>query len=269
MSQCSQSVGVWLTGVFVMSDPAGAGARRGPGRDPGEGAELWHHHTGVFLLCEAAQLIQKVKSISSQNSVSKDVHNVNKFLIYTRWLLAYVSACYCPVVQVKEKIIDQVYRNLPYSQRPKVESVALGEIHIFTLFVCLKSFVEYLFVDQADIKRKLSPSFYQLTEPKTSWITKQKSFICVSFPQNHVVLLFAHRVAPWIHGSDPVRPGPNVPEGRTLEETQHVGSLQRRFKQHVSFIQCSAKESIRGVNCFVSVLEQTKYTLSDSDSAVF
>lgn len=29
-------------------------------------------------------------------------------------------------VQVKEKIIDQVYRNLPYSQRPKVESVALG-----------------------------------------------------------------------------------------------------------------------------------------------
>lgn len=30
-------------------------------------------------------------------------------------------------VQVKEKIIDQVYRNLPYSQRPKVESVALGE----------------------------------------------------------------------------------------------------------------------------------------------
>ncbi|XP_030576486.1 plexin-B2-like [Archocentrus centrarchus] len=29
------------------------------------------------------------------------------------------------VSQVKEKIIDQVYRNLPYSQRPKVESVAL------------------------------------------------------------------------------------------------------------------------------------------------
>lgn len=31
-------------------------------------------------------------------------------------------------VQVKEKIIDQVYRNLPYSQRPKVESVALGNL---------------------------------------------------------------------------------------------------------------------------------------------
>uniref|UniRef100_A0A4W6CZU6 Plexin b2a, tandem duplicate 1 n=1 Tax=Lates calcarifer TaxID=8187 RepID=A0A4W6CZU6_LATCA len=29
------------------------------------------------------------------------------------------------ITQVKEKIIDQVYRNLPYSQRPKVESVAL------------------------------------------------------------------------------------------------------------------------------------------------
>lgn len=29
---------------------------------------------------------------------------------------------------MKEKIIDQVYRNLPYSQRPKVESVALGNL---------------------------------------------------------------------------------------------------------------------------------------------
>ncbi|XP_013888336.1 plexin-B2 [Austrofundulus limnaeus] len=29
------------------------------------------------------------------------------------------------ITQVKEKIIDQVYRNLPYSQRPKVENVAL------------------------------------------------------------------------------------------------------------------------------------------------
>ncbi|KAM8884047.1 plexin-B2a isoform 1-T5 [Synchiropus picturatus] len=29
------------------------------------------------------------------------------------------------ISQVKEKIIDQVYRNLPYSQRPKLESVAL------------------------------------------------------------------------------------------------------------------------------------------------
>uniref|UniRef100_W5NEH5 Plexin b2a, tandem duplicate 1 n=1 Tax=Lepisosteus oculatus TaxID=7918 RepID=W5NEH5_LEPOC len=29
------------------------------------------------------------------------------------------------ISQVKEKIIDQVYRNLPYSQRPKVDSVAL------------------------------------------------------------------------------------------------------------------------------------------------
>uniref|UniRef100_A0A3Q1C4C1 Sema domain-containing protein n=1 Tax=Amphiprion ocellaris TaxID=80972 RepID=A0A3Q1C4C1_AMPOC len=29
------------------------------------------------------------------------------------------------ITQVKEKIIDQVYRNLPYSQRPKVDSVAL------------------------------------------------------------------------------------------------------------------------------------------------
>jgi plexin B len=31
------------------------------------------------------------------------------------------------ISQVKEKIIEQVYRNLPYSQRPKVDSVALGE----------------------------------------------------------------------------------------------------------------------------------------------
>lgn len=30
------------------------------------------------------------------------------------------------ISQVKEKIIEQVYRNLPYSQRPTVENVALG-----------------------------------------------------------------------------------------------------------------------------------------------
>lgn len=31
------------------------------------------------------------------------------------------------ISQVKEKIIEQVYRNLPYSLRPKVDSVTLGE----------------------------------------------------------------------------------------------------------------------------------------------
>lgn len=31
------------------------------------------------------------------------------------------------ISQVKEKIIEQVYRNLPYSQRPKVDSVTLGK----------------------------------------------------------------------------------------------------------------------------------------------
>lgn len=31
------------------------------------------------------------------------------------------------ISQVKEKIIEQVYKNLPYSQRPKVESVTLGK----------------------------------------------------------------------------------------------------------------------------------------------
>lgn len=31
------------------------------------------------------------------------------------------------ISQVKEKIIEQVYRNLPYSHRPKVDSVTLGE----------------------------------------------------------------------------------------------------------------------------------------------
>lgn len=31
------------------------------------------------------------------------------------------------ISQVKEKIIEQVYRNLPYSQRPKVDGVTLGE----------------------------------------------------------------------------------------------------------------------------------------------
>lgn len=31
------------------------------------------------------------------------------------------------ISQVKEKVIEQVYRNLPYSQRPKVDCVTLGE----------------------------------------------------------------------------------------------------------------------------------------------
>ena len=31
------------------------------------------------------------------------------------------------ISQVKEKIIETVYRNLPYSLRPKVDSVTLGE----------------------------------------------------------------------------------------------------------------------------------------------
>lgn len=34
------------------------------------------------------------------------------------------------ISQVKEKIIEQVYRNLPYSQRPKVDSVTLGEFQV-------------------------------------------------------------------------------------------------------------------------------------------
>lgn len=32
-----------------------------------------------------------------------------------------------------------------------------------------------------------------------------------------------------LHGSDPFWPRPHIPEGRTLEETQHTGSLQREF----------------------------------------
>lgn len=31
------------------------------------------------------------------------------------------------ISQVKEKIIEQVYKNLPYSQRPKVDIVTLGK----------------------------------------------------------------------------------------------------------------------------------------------
>lgn len=34
------------------------------------------------------------------------------------------------ISQVKEKIIEQVYRNLPYSARPKVDSVTLGESRV-------------------------------------------------------------------------------------------------------------------------------------------
>lgn len=35
-----QAAGVSRCNVFVVSDPAGVGARRGAGRDPGEGVEL-------------------------------------------------------------------------------------------------------------------------------------------------------------------------------------------------------------------------------------
>lgn len=39
-----------------------------------------------------------------------------------------VKALTCDTIsQVKDKIIEQVYRNLPYSQRPKVDNVTLGE----------------------------------------------------------------------------------------------------------------------------------------------
>uniref|UniRef100_A0A3B3E176 Plexin cytoplasmic RasGAP domain-containing protein n=1 Tax=Oryzias melastigma TaxID=30732 RepID=A0A3B3E176_ORYME len=35
-----------------------------------------------------------------------------------------------------------------------------------------------------------------------------------------------HRVAPWIHRSDPVRPGPHVAERGSLDQDQHAGPLQ-------------------------------------------
>lgn len=52
-------------------------------------------------------------------------------------LLARAVASLRVSVQVKEKIIDQVYRNLPYSQRPKVESVALGERNAAAVQECV------------------------------------------------------------------------------------------------------------------------------------
>lgn len=38
------------------------------------------------------------------------------------------------ISQVKEKIIDQVYRNLPCSQWPKADSVALGRLLLVILY---------------------------------------------------------------------------------------------------------------------------------------
>lgn len=40
------------------------------------------------------------------------------------------------ISQVKEKIIDQVYRTQPCSCWPKPDSVVLGEFHPFVRFVC-------------------------------------------------------------------------------------------------------------------------------------
>lgn len=95
--------------MFVTPDAAGAGARRGARRDAGEGAELRHHYSGGCVpdwrrLCHSV---------------------VGETVVVLP--LARAVASLRVSVQVKEKIIDQVYRNLPYSQRPKVESVALGE----------------------------------------------------------------------------------------------------------------------------------------------
>lgn len=48
------------------------------------------------------------------------------------------------ISQVKEKIIEQVYKNLPYSQRPKVESVSLGKLERQNVSVCLCMRVCYM-----------------------------------------------------------------------------------------------------------------------------
>lgn len=52
-------------------------------------------------------------------------------------------------LQVKEKIIDQVYRNLPYSQRPKVECVALGKTQILTIIRFPPLLHHYSYYDNA------------------------------------------------------------------------------------------------------------------------
>lgn len=40
------------------------------------------------------------------------------------------------ITQVKEKILDAVYKNMPYSQRPRAADMDLGE-HATNFFVCL------------------------------------------------------------------------------------------------------------------------------------
>lgn len=58
-----------------------------------------------------------------------------------------VKALNCDTIsQVKEKILDAIYKNVPYSHRPRASDMDLGKICI-ALFCCVLFFSIYLVLE--------------------------------------------------------------------------------------------------------------------------
>lgn len=101
------------------------------------------------------------------------------------------------ISQVKEKIIDQVYRTQPCSRWPKADSVVLGECG------------------------PLVPRW------AGGWGAAQGALPGALWPGPRSSAVSPRRVAPWVHRPDPVGPGPDVPAGGPVETHQHPHALQR------------------------------------------
>lgn len=108
------------------------------------------------------------------------------------------------ISQVKEKIVDQVYRTQPCSRWPKADSVVLGELVPGALALCLEKPGR---PGRGGGKREAGPG--GLGWGSWSWSVS------------------SHRVASWIHSPDPVRPGPDLSAGGPVAACQHADALQR------------------------------------------
>ena len=110
------------------------------------------------------------------------------------------------ISQVKEKIIDQVYRTQPCSRWPKADSVVLGE--------------QGPCVPQGGVL-PLGPGLAGgggiASGSWALWGRAPGVGLCPS------------RVASRLHGPDPVRPGPDLPAGGPVEAHQHPDALQREW----------------------------------------
>lgn len=109
------------------------------------------------------------------------------------------------ISQVKEKIIDQVYRARPCSRWPRADSVVLGEQGPCVPWRgVLPSEAGWAGGGYRDSPRELG-----------SRCRAPGAGLCPS------------RVASWVYSPDPVRPGPDVSAGGPMEAHQHADALQR------------------------------------------